>query len=486
MARCPGCFEYNPSLEFTIEKLIYGGDGLARMPADEHGRGKAVFVPFVLPGERVEVSLVEEKPGFARARLEKILAASEDRVEARCPYFQRCGGCHYQHARYEHQLAIKADILKENLRRIAKVELVSEVQVHPSLPWNYRNRTRLRVQSAPSFAVGYYKFGSHELLVVEECPISSPLINRAIAAVWKLGRAGLEPAGAEEIEFFVDGEDTHLLVEIFGSRDDRTQGVTTKDTKVHEGSPIERWAEALKSELPEVTGVIAGPGGLASLGIDSSNARLHGARQQVDRLDGRGGRRHVSLGEAGFMPIVGVDQLIYRTSAASYRVSAGSFFQVNRYLTDELVSIVTRGRSGENALDLYAGVGLFSTVLARAFHHIEAVESSQSSFADLQYNTPANVKAVRATVEQYVEKKSGELQPELIVVDPPRGGLGERVSGKLAAMRSPRITCVSCDPATLARDLKQLLAGGYRVEQVHLVDLFPQTYHLESVLQLVR
>src|SRR5207302_5473790 len=97
MARCPGCFEYNPSLELTIEKLIYGGDGLARMPADEHGRGKAVFVPFVLPGEGVEVSLVEEKPGFARGRLEKVLERSEDRVEARCPYFQRCGGCHYQH-----------------------------------------------------------------------------------------------------------------------------------------------------------------------------------------------------------------------------------------------------------------------------------------------------------------------------------------------------------------------------------------------------
>src|SRR5947209_14537079 len=103
MARGPGCFAYNPSLEFTIEKLVYGGDGLARLPADEHGRGKAVFVPFVLPGERVEAALVEEKPGFARARADKVLEASTQRVEPHCPYFQRCGGCHYQHASYEHQ-----------------------------------------------------------------------------------------------------------------------------------------------------------------------------------------------------------------------------------------------------------------------------------------------------------------------------------------------------------------------------------------------
>jgi 23S rRNA (uracil1939-C5)-methyltransferase len=111
------------SLHLTIEKLIYGGDGLARLPADEHGRGKAVFVPFVLPGEEVDATLVEEKPGFARARVERILQPSPQRMDALCPYFQRCGGCHYQHAGYEHQLEIKAEILKENLRRIAKIEL---------------------------------------------------------------------------------------------------------------------------------------------------------------------------------------------------------------------------------------------------------------------------------------------------------------------------------------------------------------------------
>ena len=182
-------------MRLDIEKLIYGGEGLARLPADEHGPGKAVFVPFVLPGETVEAALREEKPGFARARLEGIITASPRRIDPRCPYFQRCGGCHYQHTDYEHQLEIKAAILKENLRRIAKLELDTELHIHPSPPWNYRNRSRFKVQTVPEFAIGYYKFNSHELLPVEECPISSPLINRALAAVWQMGRAGKVPAG---------------------------------------------------------------------------------------------------------------------------------------------------------------------------------------------------------------------------------------------------------------------------------------------------
>src|SRR5271167_282195 len=180
-------------MQLTIEKLVYGGDGLARLPADEHGPGKAVFVPFVLEGEQIEASLLEQKRSFARGHAETILQASSKRVEPHCPYFQRCGGCHYQHASYEHQLEVKAAILKENLRRIAKLELETRITIHPSPPWNYRNRTRLKVQAVPEFALGYYKFGSHELLPVEECPVSSPLINRAISSFWQMGRGRTVP-----------------------------------------------------------------------------------------------------------------------------------------------------------------------------------------------------------------------------------------------------------------------------------------------------
>ena len=160
-------------------------------PNDEdRERGKAVFVPFVLAGEKIEAAITEEKPGFARAQLRSIVEPSPHRIVPRCPYFARCGGCHYQHAGYEHQLEIKKEILRENLRRIAKLDLQCEIQVHPSPPWNYRNRSRFQVRSRPAFALGYFKFASHELLPVEECPISSPLINRGIAVLWQAGRAG--------------------------------------------------------------------------------------------------------------------------------------------------------------------------------------------------------------------------------------------------------------------------------------------------------
>jgi len=435
-------------LQLTIGKLIYGGDGLARMPADEHGPGKVVFVPFVLKGEWIEASFVEQRPGFARARADQVIESSPIRIAPRCPYFMRCGGCHYQHASYEHQLEIKAEILKENLRRIAKIELDVELKVHSSPPWNYRNRTRLRIQTAPEFAIGYYRFGSRELLPVEECPISSPLVNRAIAVMWQMGRAGCVAEGIAEIEFFANSDDTQLLVEVLCSP--KTLAAA-----------VDSWAEKMRSELPQLLGVVA----FRQAGSGSSVW----TRAEPERI-----------------AAVGVENLTYQTARASYRVSAGSFFQVNRHLTDELVTIVTEGCSGGMALDLYAGVGLFSTVLNREFDRVIAVESSQTSFADLQYNSPANLKAVRATVEQYLPEKTAKLRPDLVVVDPPRNGLGGRVIHGLIGLKAPRITYVSCDPATLARDLKHLIAAGYKLEQAHLVDLFPQTYHLESVMRLVR
>jgi len=445
-------------LLLTIEKLIYGGDGLARLPADEHGRGKAVFVPFVLGGEKIEASLVEQKPGFARAQANAILESSSHRVTPDCPYFGQCGGCHYQHATYEHQLQIKKEILRETLRRTAKLELPFEIEVHPSPPWNYRNRSRLQVQTRPAFAAGYFKLASHELFPVENCPICSPLINRGLAALWDSGRAGKLPAGIREVEFFANADDTRLLVELScGSQSRRAE--------------IRAFAEDWCAAMPAIGGIVA-------------------FRESKPNTEER-------------LLSVGADHLTYHTQRAAYRVSAGSFFQTNRHLTDELVRLVTEGRSGSLALDLYAGVGLFSTAL-RDFHHIVSVESSQTSSADLAYNLPSNAEALQATTEQYLDRSSRPARagtglvlpspvlppvarkPDLVLVDPPRSGLGEAVARSLPNLGAPRITYVSCDPSTLARDLVLLLAAGYRAEQVHLVDVFPQTYHIESVIQLVR
>jgi 23S rRNA (uracil1939-C5)-methyltransferase len=182
----------------------------------------------------------------------------------------------------------------------------------------------------------------------------------------------------------------------------------------------------------------------------------------------------------------GAGHLTYGTNAAPYRVSAGAFFQVNRYLINELVKIVTEGQSGETALDLYAGVGLFSTVLARRFPQVIAVESSLTCYADLLHNSPSNVKAVQATIADFLRSLGGKSRPDLVVVDPPRSGLGESVVQSLVGLGAHRMTYISCDPATASRDLAGLLSAGYRIEQVYLVDLFPQTYHLESVFHLAR
>ena len=437
--------------------MIYGGDGLGRLPADEHGRGKAVFLPFVLAGEKVEATLVEQKSGFARAHADSIVEASHHRVQPGCPYFGSCGGCHYQHVAYEQQLEIKKDILKETLRRTAKVELPVEIEVHPSPPWNYRNRSRLQVQTSPAFKAGYFKMASHELLGVEECPISSPLINLGIAALWQSGRAGKIPNGVREVEFFADADDREMLIEVSASTDTRRASVRT-------------WAEEFRASMPEIVGIV--------VFRDCANGKSHAQEKLLS---------------------LGADHLSYRTARATYRVSAGSFFQTNRHLTDELVRIVTHGQTGDSALDLYAGAGLFSTALACDIRHIVSVESSQTSTGDLSYNLPSNGKAVQATTEQYLAglENSGRSgkgavlphdfhTPDLAVVDPPRSGLGERVAQALVILGAPRVVYVSCDPVTLARDLVMLLGSGYRIEQIHLVDLFPQTFHLESVVHLVR
>jgi 23S rRNA (uracil1939-C5)-methyltransferase len=474
-------------LLLTIEKLIYGGDGLARLPVEvpdekDRSRGKAVFVPFVLAGEKIDAAITEKKTGFARAHATAIVDPSLHRIPPPCPLFTRCGGCHYQHSDYGHQLEIKKEILRENLRRIAKLELPGEIQVHPSPPWNYRNRSRLQVRPRPHFAAGYFKFASHELLPVEECPISSPLINRGIAALWQSGRAGKAVEGVREVEFFANSDDTRLLVEFLCAPEARRAAVRA-------------WAEDLCTAMPEIAGIVA--------------------------------FREPQKGVYEPLVAVGESALTYQTRHQSYRVSAGAFFQTNRFLVDKLIEIITADRSGDLALDLYAGAGLFSTALACNFRHVISVESSQTAASDLAYNLPVDAEAVFAEAEQYLntgraglacvgttragaggssaqrrgdakKRKVGSgavipqlphpdlIVPDLIIVDPPRSGLGDPVARALSNLGAPRVTYVSCDPATLARDLVPLLAAGYRVDDAHLVDLFPQTYHLETVLHLVR
>jgi 23S rRNA (uracil1939-C5)-methyltransferase len=432
-------------LRLKIEKLVYGGEGLARLTEIDQ-RAKTVFVPFVLPGEEVEAQITEYKKSFAHARLESVVAASPERQVAPCPYFARCGGCHYQHMDYAHQVEAKKAILLETLRRTGKIEWSNPIEAATGEPFQYRNRTRMRVHHTGSFEIGYFRYRSHKLVAVRECPISSPLINRILEVLWRIGEAGEFPPVIREVEYFVNATDDQALLELTlhapPGADDKKQ--------------LTRFAAALMAEITNVTGMAA--------------FVQQGESAEYDQPVWKHGET----------------SLEYETKGDRYKVSAGAFFQTNRFLSDALVSLVTKGKRGGLALDLYAGTGLFSLPLARSFDQVVAVEASPTSFADLRANAVGNMKVVRSTTEDYLRQVSGKHAPDLIVVDPPRAGLGEKVIPILGRSKARELCYVSCDPATLARDLKALIEAGYRIDSIHLVDLFPQTFHLETVVHLSR
>ncbi len=385
---------------------MYGGEGLARLD------GRVVLVPFVLPGEKIRARAEREKPGLVRARVVETVEAAAQRLHPPCPYFGRCGGCHYQHAPYEFQLAAKRSILAEELRRLGKIEWPGEIAVVAGEPFGYRNRVQLHLEQG---RIGYREAGSHKLCGIRECPIASPVLNQAIAALAGMAGDGRWPRFLRSLELFTDERAVQL--------------------------------NALETGAP-----------LARRFFDWCGERIPGLADGALDYEGR------------------------------FRVSRHSFFQVNRFLVDALVEAALEGAGGETAADLYAGVGLFSLALARRFSRVQAVESGASAVRDLEFNAQraglANLRAEAATAEEYLAKL--DCAPDFVLLDPPRAGLGKAVVRRLAELKPPRITIVSCDPATLARDLAGLLAAGYRMEKLALVDLFPQTFHLETVVRLGR
>lgn len=442
-------------MQFTIEKLIYGGDGLARIPATgDERRGKTVFVPYVLPGERVEANVVEERKGYTRAELVEVLEPSSARIKPPCPHFGVCGGCQYQHSEYTAQLNDKRQILQETILRGAKLGL-PHIEVHSGQDYGFRNRTRMKIVLEPEFALGYYRHGSHELEAVRHCPISSPLINKALGVMWELGPEMAAYASLREVQFFANHDDSELLVELFIH---------------HATTPVllKNFAKLLRERMAEIVGVAVFASGATDHDGDIEDGNIESARRLI---------------RAGVPHIEGSPSMMYKVGSYEYRVSAGSFFQTNRFLAEKLVELVTKGRSGRAALDLYAGVGLFTLPMSRNFERITSIEFAQNSFDDLAANAAVpHIQAVHSTTEDYVNAARGRW--DFAIVDPPRAGLGERVAKTLAGLRIPHVAYVSCDPATLSRDLVTLLALGYHVEEAHLVDLFPQTYHMETVLHL--
>jgi 23S rRNA (uracil1939-C5)-methyltransferase len=435
-------------MDITIEKLIYGGEGLA------HHEGSTVFVPFVLPAERVAVEPVEQKKKFVRARVEKVLDASPSRATPRCPHFGICGGCNYQHIPYEEQLKYKVEILRETLRRIGKVEWTGEIGAHGSKPWEYRNRAQWKVrpiadavaadETAGSsegsgnakLAIGYYRANSTALCQVDECSIISPLLFKTLLALKRALGAGELSKSLREIEAFVDSSDSKLLLTV---------------TFAGFPSHAAELADKMRTVVPEAESLVF---------YDP-------------------GRERMELFGPGFLE--------YEAGGTKYRVGHFSFFQVNRYLAEELVrEVVEREDGGKLALDLFAGVGLFSIPLAAKFEKVVAVESNPAATRDLESNLRGRgtIEVRTADVERFLERYRDK--PDLVVLDPPRAGLTPSLIKRLCRIGPERITYISCEPPALARDLAALQNGGYELSDLQLFDLFPQTFHMEAVARLRR
>ncbi|MGA2752574.1 MAG: 23S rRNA (uracil(1939)-C(5))-methyltransferase RlmD [Terracidiphilus sp.] len=414
-----------------IEKPVYGGAFLARV------EGKAVFVPLALPGEQARVRVVEEKRGYATAEVEEIVAAAAERVAPKCKHFGACGGCQYQHANYKAQIEMKQGILRETLER-GGVRAPEQIAVLAGDPWAYRNRIRLAFDAEGR--PGYRGRRSHAVIAIDECPIAAPLLVRAAFSAAELFRRFAVASRPAELSLFCDAAQSSMLASVF------TDGAARV--------PLTDYFDALLPQIPSLRGV-----------------------ELVE----------VHQGQSRTVARAGAESLAYRAAGFDYRVDQGAFFQVNRWLVDELVECVTAGLHGGQAWDLFAGVGLFARKLAERFERVIAVESAPAAKAPLKHNLGGtNATAVKATTLEFLRGAANGERPDAIIVDPPRTGLGAETTELLGRISAPEMVYVSCDPATLARDLRALVAAGYAIERIALADLFPQTFHLETVVKLRR
>jgi 23S rRNA (uracil1939-C5)-methyltransferase len=437
-------------IEVTIEKLVYGGDGLARQS------GTTVFVPYVLPQERVLAEPIECKKNFVRARVGELLSRSPERIAAHCPHFRDCGGCHYQHISYEKQLVYKSEILRETLRRIGKIDWREQIPVHPSPEWGYRNRAQWKIRRlessssdtcqasesnahGASLGIGYFRPNSAALCAVKECAVLAPPLLRALVGLRDALSAGALPASLLEIE-------------AFAYTAERSADWKLSLTCSFMGFPCRReeCVEAFRKAVPGTTSLVL---------YDVPGDRM--------ALDGQGYIDHEANG-------------------AWFRVGHFSFFQVNRYLAGELARAVTQTGTGSGrlALDLYAGVGLFAVPLARKFERVVAVEANPAAARDLEANVrrAGTIQARQGEADHFLSRFKDK--PDLVVVDPPRSGLTSGLIERLSKIAPRNITYVSCEPPTLARDLAPFLRAGYALKSLDLFDLFPQTFHIETVAQL--
>jgi 23S rRNA (uracil1939-C5)-methyltransferase len=400
-----------------LDAMAHGGFAVGRY------QGKAVFVPYTIPGETARVEIVEDKPRFAKARLLEVITPSPDRIAPRCPYFGDCGGCQWQHISYAAQLRYKQQVVLDQLQRLGKFR---EPRVLPVIgmddPWGYRNNARL--VPGRDRKLGFQRADSNAVVGVERCATLHPLLQDLLSQI--------------EVDF---EELTALSLRC---------GVNTGERMVILESRFDE-APAIEIDLP------------VSCALTLSD------------------------GEA--VTLAGAAHLHERVGERTFRISPTSFFQVNTWGAERLLEVVARAlqpRRGDLLLDGYCGVGLFALNLATRVGRVGGIESATSSIEDARANAAGldNVEFVEGRVEDALAE--GAPAFSLAVVDPPRTGMDPAAVDALLSSPVRRLAVVSCDPATLARDLSGLVHGGFRLVEVQPVDMFPQTYHVECVAMLER
>lgn len=425
-------------LELRLDGIAQGGEGVGRW------QGRVVFVAGGLPGELVRARLRERHTAYARGDVVEVLAASPDRVPPRVP-----GADHmpWQHIAYPAQLRFKRQILADQLAKIAGLADISVGETLPaSPPWAYRNNARLHSDGA---RVGYYAAGSHTIREIDADPLLLPMLNEALAALRAAWHGGLPGPAPYEIILRASETYGYALAALRGPSSGAEQDLR---------SLAVRW----RAGCPNLAGVV------------------------------------IRAAPAAPPLTLGAEHLVEEVGGIAFRLSPTTFFQVNRQAAELLLQQVraglaldgTRGSTREprRLLDLYCGAGAFALPLAGTVAEVVGIEEHAGAVADARATADGHGITNARFLVARVEQALADLDPpfDAAILDPPRRGCHPRALAELLRLAPRRLVYVSCHPATLARDLKTLIAGGYRVTGIQPVDLFPQTPHIESVCVLTR
>ncbi|PKR76722.1 23S rRNA (uracil(1939)-C(5))-methyltransferase RlmD [Halalkalibacillus sediminis] len=456
MAKTKAPVTKNEYIDVTFVDLTHEGQGVAKLD------GYPIFVPYGLPGEKAQIKVVKVKKNLAFGKLVELHEASEDRIEPPCDVFYKCGGCQIQHMSYDLQLRMKQKQVQDVMKKIAQM---SDVPVHSTIgmedPWNYRNKAQIPVGKRDGKIVtGFYQMRSHNIIDLDECPVQNH-VNDMIIREMKtiIGDLGIEPYDEQSHS----GEIRHIVVRSGYHTEDVMIVVVTRTKKL---TNEKEFVERVKNLSPAIKGI-----------VHNINPK------QTNVIMGRDEKL-----------LWGESEITDKIGDLEFSISAQSFYQVNPEQTEKLYEQALKyaDLSGkETVIDAYCGIGSISLFLAQKAKKVYGVEvvpkAVDNAKANAKRNHIDNAEFYVGQAEKVMPWwKSQGLDPDVIVVDPPRKGCDEELLEAMIAMQPERIVYVSCNPSTLARDLKILSDGGFEAKEIQPVDMFPQSNHVESVTLVER